>query len=154
MAKLTAPPINSINVDGSDIKIGYNMALTLIPPYRPPPSKWRIVSPITPMARTVITCYRLRCKKSPMACMRKPWYAVSVSRWLTSNLRRVCLLALTPIATVPIMAIPRLSPQVARYCGKRLSKAKPANHALYQTVYPGSTVKTVQDCTGTRQSTV
>jgi hypothetical protein len=29
--KLTAPPINSINVDGSDIKIGYNMALTLDP---------------------------------------------------------------------------------------------------------------------------
>ncbi|MBX4420989.1 hypothetical protein K4H00_23570, partial [Mycobacterium tuberculosis] len=29
--KLTAPPINSINVDGSNIKIGYNMALTLDP---------------------------------------------------------------------------------------------------------------------------
>ena len=77
------------------------------------------------MPRTVIACYRLRCKKSPMACMRTPWYAVSVSRWLTSK-PKVCLplLALTPIATVPIMAIPRLSPQVARYCGKKTGASK------------------------------
>lgn len=31
VAKLTAPPMNTIDIDGSDVKIGYNMALTLNP---------------------------------------------------------------------------------------------------------------------------
>lgn len=123
--KLTAPPINSINVDGSDIKIGYNMALTLDPAVQTTAQQ---VADCVTNNPNAADCNNLL---SPaLQNVANGMYENALVRSIgiaVIDVKTQGVLALASadsIATVPIMAIPRLSPQVARYCGKKTGASK------------------------------
>lgn len=145
--KLTAPPINAIELDGSDIKIGYNMSLTFDPA-------------IQAQAQNVADCFT----NSPNA-------SLDCNTLLSNNLQMVASqmyenalvrsvgIAVIDVKTQGVLALASSDSSCYRFDNgdtrikanncptlwqKDWSKQNLNNHALYQSVYPGSIVKTVQ----------
>lgn len=144
--KLTAPPINSINVDGSDIKIGYNMALTLDPA-------------VQTTAQQVADCVTNSPNGADCNSVLSPALQNVANGMYESALVRSIGIAVIDVKTQGVLALASADSNCYRADNgdttikptgcpilwkKDWSKQNLMNHALYQTVYPGSTVKTVQ----------
>lgn len=144
--KLTAPPINSINVDGSDIKIGYNMALTLDPA-------------IQTAAQQVADCVTNNPNGAECNSVLSPALQNVANGMYENALVRSIGIAVIDVKTQGVLALASADSNCYRADNgdttikptgcpilwkKDWSKQNLMNHALYQTVYPGSTVKTVQ----------
>ena len=144
--KLTAPPINSINVDGSDIKIGYNMALTLDPA-------------VQTTAQQVADCVTNSPNGADCNSVLSPALQNVADGMYENALVRSIGIAVIDVKTQGVLALASADSNCYRADNgdttikptgcpilwkKDWSKQNLMNHALYQTVYPGSTVKTVQ----------
>ena len=144
--KLTAPPINSINVDGSDIKIGYNMALTLDPA-------------VQTTAQQVADCVTNNPNGADCNNVLSPALQKVANGMYENALVRSIGIAVIDVKTQGVLALASADSNCYRADNgdttikptgcpilwkKDWSKQNLMNHALYQTVYPGSTVKTVQ----------
>ncbi len=144
--KLTAPPINSINVDGSDIKIGYNMALTLNPA-------------VQTTAQQVADCVTNNPNGTDCDSVLSPALQNVANGMYENALVRSIGIAVIDVKTQGVLALASADSNCYRADNgdttikptgcpilwkKDWSKQNLMNHALYQTVYPGSTVKTVQ----------
>ena len=144
--KLTAPPINSINVEGSDIKIGYNMALTLDPA-------------VQTTAQQVADCVTNSPNGADCNSVLSPALQNVAGGMYESALVRSIGIAVIDVKTQGVLALASADSNCYRADNgdttikptgcpilwkKDWSKQNLMNHALYQTVYPGSTVKTVQ----------
>lgn len=144
--KLTAPPINSINVDGSDIKIGYNMALTLNPA-------------VQTTAQQVADCVTNNPNGADCNNVLSPALQNVAGGMYENALVRSIGIAVIDVKTQGVLALASADSNCYRADNgdttikptgcpilwkKDWSKQNLMNHALYQTVYPGSTVKTVQ----------
>ena len=144
--KLTAPPINSINVEGSDIKIGYNMALTLDPA-------------VQTTAQQVADCVTNSPNGADCNSVLSPALQNVANGMYESALVRSIGIAVIDVKTQGVLALASADSNCYRADNgdttikptgcpilwkKDWSKQNLMNHALYQTVYPGSTVKTVQ----------
>ncbi|MFO1382895.1 MAG: penicillin-binding transpeptidase domain-containing protein [Moraxella osloensis] len=144
--KLTAPPINSINVDGSDIKIGYNMALTLDPA-------------VQTTAQQVADCVTNNPNGADCNNVLSPALQNVANGMYENALVRSIGIAVIDVKTQGVLALASADSNCYRADNgdttikptgcpilwkKDWSKQNLMNHALYQTVYPGSTVKTVQ----------
>ena len=144
--KLTAPPINSINVDGSDIKIGYNMALTLDPA-------------VQTTAQQVADCVTNNPNGADCNNVLSPALQNVAGGMYENALVRSIGIAVIDVKTQGVLALASADSNCYRADNgdttikptgcpilwkKDWSKQNLMNHALYQTVYPGSTVKTVQ----------
>ena len=144
--KLTAPPINSINVDGSDIKIGYNMALTLDPA-------------VQTTAQQVADCVTNNPNGADCNSVLSPALQNVANGMYENALVRSIGIAVIDVKTQGVLALASADSNCYRADNgdttikptgcpilwkKDWSKQNLMNHALYQTVYPGSTVKTVQ----------
>ena len=144
--KLTAPPINSINVDGSDIKIGYNMALTLDPA-------------VQTTAQQVADCVTNSPNGADCNSVLSPALQNVANGMYENALVRSIGIAVIDVKTQGVLALASADSNCYRADNgdttikptgcpilwkKDWSKQNLMNHALYQTVYPGSTVKTVQ----------
>jgi hypothetical protein len=144
--KLTAPPINSINIDGSDIKIGYNMALTLDPA-------------VQTTAQQVADCVTNSPNGADCNSVLSPALQNVAGGMYESALVRSIGIAVIDVKTQGVLALASADSNCYRADNgdttikptgcpilwkKDWSKQNLMNHALYQTVYPGSTVKTVQ----------
>ena len=144
--KLTAPPINSINVDGSDIKIGYNMALTLDPA-------------VQTTAQQVADCVTNNPNGTDCNSVLSPALQNVAGGMYENALVRSIGIAVIDVKTQGVLALASADSNCYRADNgdttikptgcpilwkKDWSKQNLMNHALYQTVYPGSTVKTVQ----------
>ena len=144
--KLTAPPINSINVDGSDIKIGYNMALTLDPA-------------VQTTAQQVADCVTNNPNAADCNSVLSPALQNVANGMYENALVRSIGIAVIDVKTQGVLALASADSNCYRADNgdttikptgcpilwkKDWSKQNLMNHALYQTVYPGSTVKTVQ----------
>ncbi|MBD3727751.1 MAG: hypothetical protein IE936_11890, partial [Moraxella osloensis] len=144
--KLTAPPINSINVDGSDIKIGYNMALTLDPA-------------VQTTAQQVADCVTNNPNGVDCNSVLSPALQNVAGGMYENALVRSIGIAVIDVKTQGVLALASADSNCYRADNgdttikptgcpilwkKDWSKQNLMNHALYQTVYPGSTVKTVQ----------
>nr|WP_312275606.1 penicillin-binding transpeptidase domain-containing protein [Moraxella sp. CTOTU46711] len=144
--KLTAPPINSINVDGSDIKIGYNMALTLNPA-------------VQTTAQQVADCVTNNPNGADCNSVLSPALQKVANGMYENALVRSIGIAVIDVKTQGVLALASADSNCYRADNgdttikptgcpilwkKDWSKQNLMNHALYQTVYPGSTVKTVQ----------
>ena len=144
--KLTAPPINSINVDGSDIKIGYNMALTLDPA-------------VQTTAQQVADCVTNNPNGTDCNNVLSPALQNVAGGMYENALVRSIGIAVIDVKTQGVLALASADSNCYRADNgdttikptgcpilwkKDWSKQNLMNHALYQTVYPGSTVKTVQ----------
>ena len=144
--KLTAPPINSINVDGSDIKIGYNMALTLDPA-------------VQTTAQQVADCVTNNPNAADCNSVLSPALQKVANGMYENALVRSIGIAVIDVKTQGVLALASADSNCYRADNgdttikptgcpilwkKDWSKQNLMNHALYQTVYPGSTVKTVQ----------
>lgn len=144
--KLTAPPINSINVDGSDIKIGYNMALTLDPA-------------VQTTAQQVADCVTNNPNGVDCNSVLSPALQNVADGMYENALVRSIGIAVIDVKTQGVLALASADSNCYRADNgdttikptgcpilwkKDWSKQNLMNHALYQTVYPGSTVKTVQ----------
>ena len=144
--KLTAPPINSINVEGSDIKIGYNMALTLDPA-------------VQTTAQQVADCVTNNPNGADCNSVLSPALQNVAGGMYENALVRSIGIAVIDVKTQGVLALASADSNCYRADNgdttikptgcpilwkKDWSKQNLMNHALYQTVYPGSTVKTVQ----------
>lgn len=144
--KLTAPPINSINVDGSNIKIGYNMALTLDPA-------------VQTTAQQVADCVTNNPNAADCNNVLSPALQNVAGGMYENALVRSIGIAVIDVKTQGVLALASADSNCYRADNgdttikptgcpilwkKDWSKQNLMNHALYQTVYPGSTVKTVQ----------
>ena len=144
--KLTAPPINSINVDGSNIKIGYNMALTLDPA-------------VQTTAQQVADCVTNSPNGADCNSVLSPALQNVANGMYENALVRSIGIAVIDVKTQGVLALASADSNCYRADNgdttikptgcpilwkKDWSKQNLMNHALYQTVYPGSTVKTVQ----------
>ena len=144
--KLTAPPINSINIDGSDIKIGYNMALTLDPA-------------VQTTAQQVADCVTNNPNGTDCDSVLSPALQNVANGMYENALVRSIGIAVIDVKTQGVLALASADSNCYRADNgdttikptgcpilwkKDWSKQNLMNHALYQTVYPGSTVKTVQ----------
>nr|WP_313090828.1 penicillin-binding transpeptidase domain-containing protein [Moraxella sp. CTOTU48268] len=144
--KLTAPPINSINVDGSNIKIGYNMALTLEPA-------------VQTTAQQVADCVTNSPNGADCNSVLSPALQNVANGMYENALVRSIGIAVIDVKTQGVLALASADSNCYRADNgdttikptgcpilwkKDWSKQNLMNHALYQTVYPGSTVKTVQ----------
>lgn len=144
--KLTAPPINSINVEGSDIKIGYNMALTLD-------------LAVQTTAQQVADCVTNSPNGADCNSVLSPALQNVANGMYESALVRSIGIAVIDVKTQGVLALASADSNCYRADNgdttikptgcpilwkKDWSKQNLMNHALYQTVYPGSTVKTVQ----------
>lgn len=145
--KLTAPPINTIDIDGSDIKIGYNMALTLDPTVQR--TAQQVADCVTNSPNARIDCTTLI----------SPNLQAVANQMYEKALVRSIGIAVIDVKTQGVLALassdsdcyradngdtminPKACPTLWQ---KDWSKQNLMNHALYQAVYPGSTVKTVQ----------
>ena len=144
--KLTAPPINSINVDGSDIKIGYNMVLTLDPA-------------VQTTAQQVADCVTNNPNGVDCHSVLSPALQNVANGMYENALVRSIGIAVIDVKTQGVLALASADSNCYRADNgdttikptgcpilwkKDWTKQNLMNHALYQTVYPGSTVKTVQ----------
>lgn len=144
--RLTAPPINSINVDGSDIKIGYNMALTLDPA-------------VQTSAQQVADCVTNSPNGVNCQTVLSPALQNVANGMHENALVRSIGIAVIDVKTQGVLALASSDSNCYRADNgdttikptgcpilwkKDWSKQNLLNHALYQTVYPGSIVKTVQ----------
>ena len=145
--KLTAPPINSINIDGSDIKIGYNMALTLDPEVQT--KAQQVADCVTNSPNASVDCNTLL----------SPSLQSVAGQMYENALVRSIGIAVIDVKTQGVLALASSDSNCYRADNgdttikpngcptlwkKDWSKQNLMNHALYQTVYPGSIVKTVQ----------
>ncbi|WP_395146880.1 hypothetical protein ACF3N0_08105 [Moraxella atlantae] len=149
-----APPVNTIALDGANIKIGYNIALTLDPT-------------IQADAQNIADCFT----NSPYAdvdCRNvlSPTLQQAANQMYEHALARSIGIAVLDVKTQGVLALASSDSACYRQdngdglANSNLGKAKAANcptlwptdytrqnlmnHALYQTVHPGSIVKTVQ----------
>ena len=149
-----APPVNTITLDGAPIKIGYNMALTLDPT-------------IQAAAQNIADCFT----NSPYAdvdCRNvlSPALQQAANQMYEHALARSVGIAVLDVKTQGVLALASSDSACYRQdngdglANSNLGKAKSTkcptlwatdytrqnlmNHALYQTVHPGSIVKTVQ----------
>lgn len=150
--KLTEPPLNSIELDGSRVKIGYNMALTLDPQ-------------VQNQAQLIANCVTKNPADDTQAGQCNSLLAgglQGVANQMYENaLVRSVGIAVLDVKTQGVLALASSdSPCYAKDNGTQDARADATgcpilwkkdwsgqnllNHALYQTVYPGSTVKTVQ----------
>lgn len=145
--KLTAPPINTINIDGSDIKIGYNMALTLDPAVQH--TAQQVADCVTNSPNATADC----------STVLSPALQSVANGMYEKALVRSIGIAVLDVKTQGVLALassdsdcyradngdtminPKGCPTLWQ---KDWTKQNLLNHALYQAVYPGSTVKTVQ----------
>lgn len=150
--KLTEPPVNSIELDGSRVKIGYNMALTLDPT-------------VQNQAQLIANCVTKNPADSDQAktcdgLMAGNLQGVANQMYENSLVRSIGI-AVIDVKTQGVLAMASSeSPCYAKDNGTQDERADATgcpilwkkdwsgqnllNHALYQTVYPGSTVKTIQ----------
>ena len=144
--KLTAPPINSINVDSSNIKIGYNMALTLDPT-------------VQTSAQQVADCVTNSPNGVDCQTVLSPALQNVANGMYENALVRSIGIAVIDVKSQGVLALASSDSNCYRADNgdttikptgcpilwkKDWSKQNLMNHALYQTVYPGSIVKTVQ----------
>lgn len=145
--KLTAPPMNTIDIDGSDVKIGYNMALTLDPNVQN--RAQHVADCVTNSPNATVDCdtvlspslQNIANQMHESALVRSIGIAV-----IDVNTQGVLALASSDsdcyrVDNGDTMLSPKGCPTLWQ---KDWSKQNLMNHALYQAVYPGSTVKTVQ----------
>ncbi|WP_394261573.1 hypothetical protein [Moraxella boevrei] len=145
--RLTAPPINSIEIDGADIKIGYNMQLTFEPTVQT--HAQNIADCMTNSPNVSIDCGQILSKNLQQ----------QANQMYENALVRSIGIAVIDVKTQGILALASSESSCyrqdngdtrigAKGCPtlwqKDWSKQALNNHALYQTVYPGSIVKTVQ----------
>lgn len=147
--RLTMPPINTIPLDGSNVKIGYNMQLTIDPK-------------VQNTVQLVANCFTKNPVNSTQAQQCKAIMSdqlqTTANQMYENALVRSIGIAVVDVKTQGILALASSdSPCYRKDNGdinnatdcpvlwkKDWSKQKLMNHALYQTVYPGSIIKTVQ----------
>jgi hypothetical protein len=145
--KLTAPPMNTIDIDGSDVKIGYNMALTLNPTVQN--NAQQVADCVTNSPNATVDC----------STVLSPTLQNVASQMYENALVRSIGIAVIDVKTQGVLALASSDSDCYRVDNgdtmlnpkgcptlwqKDWSKQNLMNHALYQAVYPGSTVKTVQ----------
>ncbi len=145
--KLTAPPINTIDIDGSDVKIGYNMALTLDPNVQN--TAQQVADCVTNSPNATADC----------STVLSPALQNVANGMYEKALVRSIGIAVLDVKTQGVLALASSDSDCYRVDNgdtmlnpkgcptlwqKDWSKQNLMNHALYQAVYPGSTVKTVQ----------
>ncbi|MFW2176968.1 MULTISPECIES: hypothetical protein [unclassified Moraxella] len=145
--KLTAPPMNTIDIDGSDVKIGYNMALTLDPTVQN--QAQQVADCVTNSPNATTDC----------STLISPNLQTVANQMHENALVRSIGIAVIDVKTQGVLALASSDSNCYRVDNgdtmlnpkgcptlwqKDWSKQNLMNHALYQAVYPGSTVKTVQ----------
>lgn len=145
--KLTAPPMNTIDIDGSDVKIGYNMALTLDPNVQH--TAQQVADCVTNSPNATADC----------STVLSPALQGVANQMYEKALVRSIGIAVLDVKTQGVLALASSDSDCYRADNgdtminpkgcpllwqKDWSKQNLMNHALYQAVYPGSTVKTVQ----------
>lgn len=145
--KLTAPPMNTIDIDGSDVKIGYNMALTIDPNVQY--TAQQVADCVTNSPNATADC----------STVLSPALQGVANQMYEKALVRSIGIAVLDVKTQGVLALASSDSDCYRADNgdtminpkgcpllwqKDWSKQNLMNHALYQAVYPGSTVKTVQ----------
>lgn len=154
--KLTAPPLNAISLDGANVKIGYNMALTFDPNVQN--TAQHVADCVTNKATgdTQTDCHAMLANLQGVTGQMYENALVRSIGIAVIDVKTQGILALAssespcyakdngatddtsvPYAPLQVTGCPLLWKK--DWSGQNL-----LNHAMFQTVYPGSTVKTVQ----------
>lgn len=160
--KLTAPPLNAISLDGANVKIGYNMALTFDPTVQN--TAQQVADCVTKKADSDTSATNNSATNSAVCDGMMANLQGVTSQMYENALVRSIGIAVIDVKSQGILALASSeSPCYAKDNGANdnLSNQNQAtgcptlwkkdwsgqnllNHALFQTVHPGSTVKTVQ----------